>query len=201
LPQPLSSMQKAIIANVTASAQKPIFHIYDFLDAREFEKHKEHSLTVWLLKIFATVMMKHEAFRSIIDGDTISTFPNASISLAVADKNNLYMPVVKDINRLHVNAIANVLEALKVKRQSRSFTAQDMQGATFGLSNLGMLGVDRFDAMINKNESAIVAIGAIKEGQIAMTLTADHRVINGYEAALFMRDVKKEAQNPLHFKE
>jgi len=111
------------------------------------------------------------------------------------------MPVVKDINRLHVNAIANVLEALKVKRQSRSFTAQDMQGATFGLSNLGMLGVDRFDAMINKNESAIVAIGAIKAGQIAMTLTADHRVINGYEAALFMRDVKKEAQNPLHFKE
>jgi pyruvate/2-oxoglutarate dehydrogenase complex dihydrolipoamide acyltransferase (E2) component len=54
--------------------------------------------------------------------------------------------------------------------------------------------------MINKDDAAIVAIGAINESKIAVTLTADHRLINGYEAGLFMRDVKKEAQNPLNFK-
>jgi pyruvate dehydrogenase E2 component (dihydrolipoamide acetyltransferase) len=76
-----------------------------------------------------------------------------------------------------------------------------MKGSSFGISNLGMLGVERFDAMINKDDAAIVAVGAIQDGKIAVTLTADHRLINGYEAALFMRDIKKEAQDPLNFKE
>jgi len=201
LPQPLSAMQKAIVANVTASAKKPIFHIYDSLDAKLFEQHKEQSITVWLLKIFAKVMMEHESFRSLFDNETISVYPNASISLAVADKKDLYMPVVKDINKLNLDAIAKELEGFKTKLKSRSFKAEDMQGGTFGISNLGMLGIERFDAMINKNESAIVAVGAIKEGKLAIILTADHRVINGYEAALFINDVKKEAQNPLNFKE
>ena len=111
------------------------------------------------------------------------------------------MPVIKDANKLTISEITAQLATFKEKLKTNSFTAQDMQGGTFGISNLGMLGVARFDAMINKDESGIIAVGGIQDGQISVTLTADHRVINGYEAALFMRDIKKEASEPLNFKE
>ena len=201
LPKPLSPMQKAIIANVTRSAQKPIYHIYESIDAKLFEAHQEHSITVWLVKIFAKVMMQHESFRATLLENSISIAPNASLSIAVADDKNLYMPVIKDANRLTISEIAEQLATFKEKLKTNSFTAADMQGGTFGISNLGMLGVARFDAMINKDESGIVAVGGIQDGQISVTLTADHRLINGYEAALFMRDIKKEASEPLNFKE
>ncbi len=201
LLQPLSAMQKAIVANVEASVKKPIFHIVDSLDAGLLQQHRQYSITVWLLKIFAKVMMKHEAFRTVLDHESLHIFANASISLAVGDKKDLYMPVLKNVNSLQTDEIAKHLEAFKVKRQHRRFTVNDMQGATFGMSNLGMLGIERFDAMINKNESAIVAIGTIVNGKIAITLTVDHRVINGYEAALFVNDAKREVQNPLNFKD
>ncbi len=201
LPKPLSPMQKAIITNVTRSAQKPIYHIYESIDAKLFEEHQEHNITAWLVKIFAKVMMQHKSFRSQLLDNALSIAPNASLSIAVADKKDLYMPVIKDASKLTIFEISEQLAAFKEKLKTNSFTAQDMQGGTFGISNLGMLGVARFDAMINKDESGIIAVGCIKDGQISITLTADHRLINGYEAALFMRDIKKEASEPLNFKE
>ncbi|WP_297434417.1 dihydrolipoamide acetyltransferase family protein [Sulfurimonas sp.] len=201
LPKALSPMQKAIIANVTRSAQKPIYHIYESVDAKLFEAHHTHSMTAWLVKIFAKVMMQHESFRTTLLDNALSIAPNASLSIAVADAKNLYMPVIKDANRLTISEITEQLAAFKEKLKTNNFSAKDMQDGTFGISNLGMLGVARFDAMINKDESAIVAVGGISDGKISVTLTADHRLINGYEAALFMADVKKEASEPLNFKE
>ena len=201
LPKPLSPMQKAIIANVTLSAQKPVYHLYESLDVKLFEAYKKHTITAWLVKIFAKVMMQHESFRARLLDNSLSISPNASLSIAVADDKNLYMPVIKDANRLSITEIGAELISFERKLLSKSFTTQDMQGGTFGISNLGMLGVSRFDAMINKDESAIVAVGAIQDGHIKVTLTADHRLINGYEAALFMQDIKKELSEPLNFKE
>jgi len=201
LPKQLTPMQKAIIANVTASALKPTFHIYESVDAALLEKHAQHTITAWLVKIFAKVMMHHENFRAKLYEDAIGIAPNAAISIAVADEKSLYMPVIQDANRLSIDEISAQLAVFKEKLKSSTFSAKDMQGGTLGISNLGMVGVERFDAMINKNESAIMAIGGIKEGKINITLTADHRLINGYEAALFMNDVKKELREPLNFKE
>jgi len=201
LPRPLSQMQKAIISNVSASAQKPVYYLYESIDAALFEKYNNYSITVWLIKIFSKVIMEHEAFRSHIKNEALIISPNANLSIAVSDEKNLYMPVVKNANNLSVNAIAKQLEVFKTKLKTNAFNLNDMQGSSFGISNLGMLGVDSFDAMINKEDAAIVAIGALNEGRISVTLTVDHRLINGYEAALFMRDVKKEVQNPLNFKD
>jgi pyruvate dehydrogenase E2 component (dihydrolipoamide acetyltransferase) len=201
LPQPLSAMQRAIIANVTASAKKPVFHIYEHIDAALFEKHSKYSITMWLVRIFAKVMMRHEVFRATLQNDALFISPNAAIAVAVADAKDLYMPVVHDANKLSMTEIADIFQSFKKKLAAKAFTAQDMQGSTFGISNLGMLGVEHFDAMINKEDAAIVAVGRVEDAKIAITLTADHRLINGYEAALFMQDVKKEAQNPLNFKE
>ena len=197
LPHPISSMQKAIINNVTLSAQKPVFHMYEHGDAMLLEQNRQYSITAWLIKIFAAVMMRHETFRSRLYEESISVYPNASIAVAVADAKELYMPVIKNANTLSIKEIDAVIKSFKSKLQTKSFRSQDMQGSTFGLSNLGMLGVERFDAMINKEDTAIMAVGGINEGEISLTLTADHRLINGYEAALFMDDVKKELLNPL----
>ncbi|ADN08534.1 dihydrolipoamide acetyltransferase family protein [Sulfurimonas autotrophica] len=199
LPQPLSQMQKAIIANVTASAQKPVYHLYEHIDAALFVKNEAYSITAWLIKIFAKVMMAHDSFRARLQNDALIISSNASISVAVADSQNLYMPVVKDANKRSIAEIAKELENFKTKLKENSFTAADMQGSSFSISNLGMLGVERFDAMINKNDSGVVAVGRVNEGKISITLSADHRLINGYEAALFIQDVKQEVQNPLFF--
>jgi pyruvate dehydrogenase E2 component (dihydrolipoamide acetyltransferase) len=201
LPKALTAMQKAIIANVTTSAAKPIFHIYESVDAALLQKHAHHSITAWLVKIFAKVMMRHENFRAKLLENAISIAPNASLSIAVADDRNLYMPVIKDANKLTIDEISAQLALFKEKVKSASFSAADMQGGSFGISNLGMFGVKRFDAMINRDESGIMAVGAIEDGKINITLTVDHRVINGYEAALFMNDVKKELCEALNFKE
>ncbi len=201
LPKPLTAMQKAIISNVTVSATKPIFHIYENADASLVQKHNNKSITVWLIKIIAKVMMQHEVFRTQLLEDAVVVLPNASLSVAVADEKDLYMPVVLDANTLDADGINIQLQNFKTKLKNRSFIQEDMQGSTFGISNLGMLGVERFDAMINKDDAAIMAVGAINNGKISLTLTADHRLINGYEAALFMRDIKKELQNTLNFKD
>ncbi|WP_457748838.1 dihydrolipoamide acetyltransferase family protein [Sulfurimonas sp.] len=201
LPQVLSQMQKAIIASVTAAAQKPVYHLYESVDTKLFIKNERYSITAWLIKIFAKVMMAHEAFRSRLQNDTLIIAPTASIAIAVAENKKLYMPVIKDANTLSISEIAQELASFKQKLQENTFAAKEMQGSSFGISNLGMLGVERFDAMINKEDSAIAAIGTRKDDEIAVTLTIDHRLINGYEAALFMRDVKKEIQNSLNFKD
>jgi len=175
--------------------------MYEHGDATLLEQNRQYSITAWLIKIFATVMMRHETFRSRLYEESIAVYPNASIAVAVADAKELYMPVVKNANTLSIKEIDAVLKSFKSKLQTKSFRSQDMQGSTFGLSNLGMLGVERFDAMINKEDSAIMAVGGINEKEISLTLTADHRLINGYEAALFMGDVKKELQNAFNFKD
>ncbi|WP_152184335.1 MULTISPECIES: 2-oxo acid dehydrogenase subunit E2 [Sulfurimonas] len=150
LPCAISSMQKAIISNVTSSAKKPVFHIYEYVDATLLQQNVQYSITAWFIKIFADIMMRHDTFRSRLQKESLSVYPNASISLAVADTKELYMPVIKDANKLTITEIDTMLKSFKSKLQNKSFTQEDMHGSTFGISNLGMLGIKQFDAMIKK---------------------------------------------------
>jgi len=164
------------------------------------QKHTEKSVTVWLIKIIAQVMMEYASFRSkLLDGE-INVLSSSSLSIAVADEKNLYMPVIKHANRLSVDEIESQLKSFQEKLKDGNFSQSDMEGSSFGISNLGMLGVERFDAMINRDDVTILAVGAIRDGKISLTLTVDHRVINGYEAALFMQKLKEELTNSLNFK-
>ena len=201
LPKPVTPFQKALITTVENAAKKPTYHLYDHIDITELLKHKKYSLTVSLIQLFAKAMMDHEAFRSVYKNDAIITYPNASISLAVAHGEYLYMPVFKDVNLMSAEAIHTQLEAYEEKATKGTMSTTDMEGSTFGISNLGMLGVERFDAMINKNDSAIAAIGTAVENRLSVTLTLDHRLINGYQAALFMQTLKELALDPNTWKE
>jgi len=202
LPTPLSPMQKAIIANVEASATKPVYRVYESLDASLLAQYEAHySMTTILVKLFAVAMMRFEHFRSQLHDDVMLLSSDANIAVAVADEEALYMPVVKGAQALTLAQIADILGTFKEKRKQRSFTAADFEGSTFGISNLGMFGIARFDAMINRNDSAIAAIGGVKEGSLSITLTIDHRLVNGYEAAQFVAFLKEAATKPETFKE
>jgi len=201
LPKELSSMQKAIIATVENAAKKPVFHVYEHIDASLLQDAKSYSVTVWFIKLVAMVMMRHDAFRSSLKDEMLFVAADASLSVAVANGDELYMPVVKAANRRSLAEISKAIAAFKEKARTKSFSAADMQGSSFGLSNLGMLGVERFDAMINKEDTGIIAIGTLRDGKIAVTLTLDHRLINGYEAGLFIQELKEAFLEPKNFKE
>jgi len=119
------------------------------------------------------------------------------------------VPVVKAINRKRLVDVAKEIKELSKKAQAGKLSPDDLQGGTFTISNLGMFGVDRFTAIINPPESAILAVGRIKEqpmvvnGEIVIrptmwiTLTGDHRVLDGVQAAKFLARVKELLENPL----
>jgi len=197
---PLDAMHKAIIATVTTAAQKPTYHIYESFDASLMMAHQDYSITAWLIKHIAKAMMLHEEFRSTIKNDRLLVAPGASISVAVAQKGRLYMPVVKNAQTKSIQTIANELESFKTKLVSNTFTSEDLQGSSFGISNLGMLGIKRFDAMINKDDTAIAAVGEIDaQKAISITFTIDHRLVNGYEAALFIQTLKEIIADPKEY--
>ncbi len=191
IKQKISSFQKALIENLDKSALRAVYHIYDYIDVRYLKKYSDYGMTVWFLKIFAKSMMDFEGFRSSIKGDFICTSVNANISIAMQANRKLYMPVLKDVNHLSLKNIEEKLLEYKKKVEISSLPIEEMQGSNLGLSNLGFTGIHRFDAMINQDDSSIAAIGASEAGRIALTLSLDHRLINGYEAALFMQRVKE----------
>ncbi|WP_457605723.1 2-oxo acid dehydrogenase subunit E2 [Nitratifractor sp.] len=202
LPKPLSPMRRAIIATVEAAAKKPTYRIADHLDATLMleKESEERTLTVWLLKLLAEVMMEHEATRSTLGENGIQVWPGASIALAMAHGEALYMPVLRDLNRKSVDEIAKELADYKAKLKKGAFTPEDLKGSTFALSNLGMTGIESLDAMIHADDSGIAAVGATIDNRIAVTITFDHRLVDGYAGALFMQTLKELAKDRSFFK-
>ncbi len=202
LPRPLSPIRQVIIKNVTESAKKPVFHIYDGINAtliRAYET-KELTVTVWILKLVGEAMMRHPETRTTLGADTFQVWPNASIALAMAHGEALYMPVFRDVNKKSVQEIAEELADYKKRVRRGRVLASHLVGSTFGISNLGMTGIERFDALINKNDTGIAAIGSETQGRINVTLTIDHRFIDGWQAAEFMQTLKELAEDPSVFK-
>jgi len=202
LPIPLSANQKAVIATVTEAVKKPTYHLYDTLDSTLITSYAEgsHTVTVWLLKLFAQAMMQHEALRTTLGTNGLQVWSSVAISVAMEYKGALYMPVIQAVERQTPDEIAKRLKTLKAKVKNQTLRPEEMQGSTFGLSNLGMTGIARFDAMVNGKDCGIAAIGTEMDGKIAVTLTLDHRIVNGYQGARFMQTLKSIAKDKMFFK-
>ncbi len=181
---PLSSNQKAVIQNLKNSLQKPIFHIYETIEIGFDIKFK---FTAYFLKILAKVMQNHPKTRAVLKQNSLQIYPSSNISVALAKDNELYMAVIKKAEDKSLNQIEEWLKEIKTKKLSK----EDMEGSTFGVSNLGMFKIEAFDAIINKDDSAIAAIGEIKENRFKTIFTFDHRILNGKDAALFVKELKE----------
>lgn len=167
------------------------------------------SFTALLVKVCAWALIRHRWVNASLREDGIHLHTTANIGVAVAREDGLIVPVIHQADRLNLSVITQRLHDMATRAKANTLTPDDVSGGTFTISNLGMFGIDEFTAIINPPESAILAVGRIfKRPQVnaqdqvvprpmmKMTLSADHRVMDGAAAALFLRDVVSALEKP-----
>ncbi len=167
------------------------------------------TITDLLMKITAAAISLHPVINTRWTSEGIVWLDAIHMGMAMALKEGLIVPVIRDIGEKSLSEIAQVRIALVEKGKVGKLSPDEMSGSTFTLSSLGMFGLEEFTAIINQPESAILAIGAILDKPVAinkevvvrpmmkLTLSYDHRVIDGAPAAEFMRTLKELMEEPL----
>lgn len=170
------------------------------------------SVTAILVKVCAWALRRHRWVNASLQGAEIRLRRAVNVGVAVALDGGLIVPVIHNADRLGLGEISARLDDLVRRAREGALTADEVSGGTFTITNLGMFGVDRFTAIINPPESAILAVGRIAkravvaEGAtgdsvvvrptVALTLSADHRVLDGAVAARFLQDVVRALESP-----
>jgi len=157
----------------------------------------------------AKALRKHPYVNASFAGDKIVFHEQVDVGIAVALDDGLITPVIRDCAAKSVGQISKESTELAQRARERKLMPEDYTGATFTISNLGMYGIEEFSAIINPPEAAILAVGAIvekpvvKDSQITIghrmkvTLSCDHRVVDGATGAQFLQEFKKLMENPV----
>ena len=211
---PLTSLRKTIARRLTEAWQAPAFQISmsaDMTRAQELrERLRDQGVTVTdvLTKLAAIALLRHREVNAQFADDELRIFPNAHIGLAVATERGLIVPVQREVERKSLVQIAAERKEIVQRTREGKLSKEDLDGGTFTISNLGMYGVEIFTAVLNPPQAAILAVGAIEEKPVvedgelvarplmAMTLTCDHRAIDGAKAAEFLRELKTLLEEP-----
>jgi len=222
---PLSNMRQTIARRLVESATTiPHYQVsmtFDMDAVMELRKTLNEQLAAtgvklsvndFLVRCCALAMYEHHDFNASWDGDGIVIHGQVNIGIAIAvgpeRGGGLVVGVIHDADRKSLRAISQESKALALKARERGLTIEEMTGATFTLSNLGMFGVDNFTAIINPPNSAIMAVGAaiqkpvVRNGELTIghemsaTLSNDHRVIDGAMAARYLNTVRGMMENP-----
>jgi pyruvate dehydrogenase E2 component (dihydrolipoamide acetyltransferase) len=218
--QKLSSLRKTIARRLTAAWEVPAFQITMSADmtralelrkllvAQTAEGQPRPTVTDVLTKVSAIALLRHRAVNARYTDEGIEIHPTANIGLAVATSRGLIVPVIPSCERRTLADIAVARADVVSRAQQGKLQQADLDGGTFTISNLGMYGVEQFIAVLNPPQAAILAVGASEErpvvldGEIVarpmmtMTLTCDHRAIDGAVAAEFLQTVKDFLEEP-----
>jgi pyruvate dehydrogenase E2 component (dihydrolipoamide acetyltransferase) len=166
------------------------------------------SINDLLVRACALALRDHPTLNAQFDGAELLKFPHADICVAVATDNGLVTPIVRNADTLTPADIGRAVNSLAANARAGRLTREDITGGTFTISNLGMFGVDRFDAIINPPQVGILAVGAItdrlvlRDGQpvavkfITLTLSCDHRVVDGAVGARFLAQLREQIEHP-----
>jgi len=219
---PLKGIRRIIAKRMTESFQN-IPHIYLSLEIdmtaclalreqlmEEIEKRAKVRLTLTdiLVKVGASALKDHPIINSRIEGDQICLLEEINIGVAIALQDGLIVPVIRNADRKSLAEIATTLRDLAQKAREEKLSLEDVGGGTFTLSNMGMLGIDKFNAIINPPECSILGVGrtvekpVVQGGEIKikpmawLSLSSDHRIVDGATAALFLNHIKKLLENP-----
>ena len=215
---PLTLMRKTIAKRLTESkVTAPHFYLnyeVEMKKAIEFRStinaatDAKISFNDLIVKAVASALRKHPDVNATFAGDKVIRRGSVHIGIAVAIEEGLITPVLRDVDQKGLSEISAESKELAARARDKKLKPEEFSGGTFTVSNLGMFGVESFTAIINPPEGAILAVGAIVEkpvaenGQIVvgsrmmMTLSCDHRVIDGATGAQFMQDLKKFLENP-----
>ena len=162
-----------------------------------------------VIKACAMSLRQHPAINSSWLGDKIRFNNHIHIGMAVAVEEGLLVPVIKFADQMSLSQIATSSKEFAEKAKSKKIQPQEMQGNTFTISNLGMMGIEEFTAIINPPDACILAVGGIKKvlqlknGSVVetnvmkVTLSCDHRVVDGMKGALFLQTLKSLIENPV----
>jgi len=163
-----------------------------------------------IIKVVAVALVQHPAVNASFQDKFIRYYEHADIGVAVAIEDGLITPVVRAADQKSLSQIAGEVRELAERAKTRKLKPEEYTGATFSVSNLGMFGIDEFTAIINPPESGILAVGAmtpkpvVRDDEVVVrqmmrvTMSCDHRVIDGATGAKFLQTVKKMLENPLY---
>jgi pyruvate dehydrogenase E2 component (dihydrolipoamide acetyltransferase) len=214
----LTSLRKTVARRMTEAWSAPAFQISmsaEMTRAQELrallvERYPDERPTVTdvLTKVCALALMRHREVNALYAGDAIELHPSANVGIAVATERGLVVPVIPGCEARTVAEIAAARADIVARAREGKLQVADVEGGTFTISNLGMYGVEQFTAVLNPPQAAILAVGAIedravaRDGEVAvrpmltLTLTCDHRTIDGATAADFLRTVKEFLEEP-----
>jgi pyruvate dehydrogenase E2 component (dihydrolipoamide acetyltransferase) len=176
----------------------------------ELDQELKASVNDLIIKVTAHALMQHPQVNASFQEKAIRYYERADIGVAVAIEDGLITPVIRSANTKSVGAIAREVRELAERARAKKLNPDEYTGATFSISNLGMMGIDEFTAVINPPEAAILAVGAmtpkpvVRDGEIVVrqmmrvTMSCDHRVIDGATGARFLQTFKKILENPLY---
>jgi pyruvate dehydrogenase E2 component (dihydrolipoamide acetyltransferase) len=205
--EPLTRMRRAVAEAMTRSVREaPQFSIsrdVDMTAANAKRKAAGVSYTDVIVSAAATALRAHPRLRSRYDGDGVVVWEKIDVGLAVALDAGLIVPVLRDADRKPLAALRDEREALEAAVRSGHARGDAFGGAAITISNLGTFGVDRFTAIVNPPEASILAVGRVSDRVVAvggvpavrpvvsLTLTVDHRVADGADAARYLNDIAK----------
>ena len=220
---PLNGMRKTVASRLTEAKQNvPHFYLRKEIIVDELlivrSRMNEHlaktnsklSINDFIIKACALALQAVPAANSVWTGDKILQLKPSDIAIAVAVEDGLFTPVIRDAEAKSLSNLSTEMKELAEKARSKKLMPNEYQGGSFSISNLGMFGIDNFDAVINPPHGAILAVGAsIKKPIInedntitiasvmSLTLSVDHRVIDGALGAELMQNITKYLEDPV----
>lgn len=216
--QPLTQMRKAIAkAMVQSKAPVPHFYLTREIEMeaaeefrRQFKKDRQShpSMTDLLIKAVALALRKHPDLNVSYVGDAIRRYERVDIGVAVGLEDGLITPVIRDCGAKTLEAISAESREFIERAKQKRLQPQEYSGATFSISNLGMFGVDNFLAVLIPPQAASLAVGAVRDVPVIVagtvkagrsmqvTLSCDHRAIDGVTGARFLTELKRLLEDP-----
>lgn len=215
----VSQMRKTIARRLSESKfTAPHFYLTIDVDmdnavtARENLKNKldaKFSFNDLVIKAAAQALSKHPDVNVSWQGDTIRYYDYVNIGVAVAVPEGLVVPVIKNADKKGLSAIGNEVREFAGKAKDKKIQPADMEGNTFTISNLGMFGIEHFTAIVNPPDACILAVGAIRDEAVVkngmvvpgkrmkLTLSCDHRVVDGAKGSAFLQTLKNHLEEPI----
>jgi pyruvate dehydrogenase E2 component (dihydrolipoamide acetyltransferase) len=216
----LTSVRRTIARRLTEAWAAPVFQLGVGADMSEAlalreklverldEDDVKPTVNDVLVKLAAVALMRHVPVNATFDGEQIQRHPSAHVGIAVAAPQGLVVPVIRGAERLTVQEIARTRADLVSRARDNKLKLPDLQGGTFTISNLGMFGVESFTAVLNPPQVAILAVGTAKDEPVVrdgefdvapivrMTLTCDHRALDGADGAAFLQTLVALVEQP-----
>jgi pyruvate dehydrogenase E2 component (dihydrolipoamide acetyltransferase) len=218
--EPASEMRRTIARRLVTSLG-PVPHFFLTIEAEmdqlvaarkqvnDSQPELKLSLNDFIVKVAAMALVQHPQVNASYQDKVVRHYEHADIGVAVAIEDGLITPIIRGADRKGVAAISAEIKEKAERARHKKLRPEEFTGATFSISNLGMFGIEEFTAIINPPEGAILAIGAVtakpvvRDGEVTVrqmmrvTMSCDHRVIDGATGAKFLQTLKRYLENPI----